>query len=336
MLAWVARVLGKPDRVADATPIPQKTADVLKSLTADVARYRREARYRQQIGVVIARYFIIGERADLVTIPYDQVIVDSRPEWVPDLLSPRELCEPEFSIFRYFSGDPSAIFDIGANYGYAAASIWAAGATSPIVSFEPNPSHSPCLQLIKEARPGLFDFVNVGLGSRSGETKFVIPVVEGTALSALASASIEAGTDWGVPESILHHMMNDYPDLEEPRIHFTEVAWRTDRLDDVLKNHQFDIDVSVIGAMKIDVEGFETDVLIGAEQTLRNHKPLIMIEGANRVPTVVEFLSSIGYQFAEFVSDQVELSDQQSTRVNGFFLHEEKLADYRTRGMLRA
>jgi FkbM family methyltransferase len=330
-----SEISGEPDRAMVPTHWPNDITERLNKLTVDVARYRNEARFRQMIGVVMARYFIKGERADWVAIPYEKVTGDSNPRWIPELLERRDLHEPEFSIFRYFADDSSTILDIGANWGYAAASIWAAETTSRIISFEPNPWHMPCLQRIKELRPGLFDFVNVGLGSRLSDTKFVIPVLEGLALSALASASIEAMTDWGVPENILHHLMHEHAELEEPRIQFTEVVWRTDRLDDVLDKHQFDLDLSVISAMKIDVEGFEADVLTGAEQTLRKHKPMIMIEGANRVPAIVDYLSSLGYRFAEFVAGCVELSDQQSSRVNGFFLNEEKLVDYRTKGMLR-
>ena len=336
MSAWDSEALGEPDHATDASPWPRDMSELLNGLNADIVRYRNEARFRQLIGVVIARYFIKGQRVDWVAIPYEQVTGDSNPEWIPDLLARKELSEPEFSIFRYFSSESGTILDIGGNWGYAAASIWAAGAAAPILSFEPNPWHMPCLRRIKELRPGRYDFVNVGLGSRFSDERFVIPVVEGIGLSALASASIESGTDYAVPDGILHHMMDRYPDLEAPRLHFTEVTWRTDRLDDVLKNHRFDIDLSVVCAMKIDVEGFEAEVLTGAEQTLRKHKPMIMIEGANRIPEVVGFLASLGYRFAEFVADGVVLSDQQSSQVNGFFLNEEKFVDYRALGMLRS
>ena len=45
------------------------------------------------------------------------------------------------------------------------------------------------------------------------------------------------------------------------------------KLDDFLKQHP-----SSIGMMKIDVEGFEWEVLQGAEQTMRTYKPKLLIE----------------------------------------------------------
>lgn len=250
------------------------------------------------------------------------------------MLTRAEVSEPEFIAFKCFNGDRGAILDIGANYGYAAASIWAAGATSRILSFEPNPWHEPCLRRIKDMRAGLFDHIGIGLGSQAGETRFVIPVIEGVGISALGSAAIETETDWTIPENVLRHMMQDHPGVDSPRLQFTEVTWRTERLDDVLANRRFDIDLSDIIAMKIDVEGFEADVLTGAPRTLRTHTPLIMIEGANRNPAVVDCLSSIGYVYAEFSDDILALSDQPSSRANGFFLHGDRLDHYRTIGLL--
>ena len=307
----------------------------IEAVTREVApHFQREAKLRQVIGIAIARYFIKGDRSAMASIPYEDVKVDSNPDWIPEMMVRPGVSEPEFMAFKYFNHDNGTILDIGANFGYAAASIWAAGATSKILSFEPNPWHVPCLRRIKEMRAGRFDYLSIGLGSRASETRFVIPVIEGIGISALGSAAIEAETDWTIPENVLHHMMQDHPDLDSPHLQFTEVAWQTERLDDILANRRFDVDISDITAMKIDVEGFEADVLIGATQTLRTHTPLIMIEGANRNPAVVDHLSSIGYSYAEFLDDILVLSDQQSSQINGFFLHGDKLDHYRAIGLL--
>jgi len=77
------------------------------------------------------------------------------------------------------------------------------------------------------------------------------------------------------------------------------------------------------------VEGFESRVLAGAKQTLSDHKPLLYIEGANRVATVVEILEEHGYRYGDFHQNAVRLSDCPSTRVNGFFLHASRLDEYR-------
>ena len=300
------------------------------------ARYRKEARCRQLISSAIAQYFVMGERNKDTSIPFEDVKVDSNSNWIPEILGRTKLSEPEFMVFKHFNQDVGTILDIGANYGYAAASIWAAGATSKILSFEPNPWHRPCLLRIKEMRPALFDFIHLGLGSTDSSTRFILPVIEGIGISALSSAAMEAEIDWGLPENLVQHMMQDHPGLDSPRLQFTEVTWRTERLDDALPKYPFDIDVSNITAMKIDVEGFEAAVLAGAVHTLRAHKPLIMIEGANRNADVVACLSPLGYCYADFVADHVVLADQLSSNSNGFFLHGDRLDYYRSIGLLRS
>ncbi|HBK04945.1 MAG TPA: hypothetical protein DDZ81_03665 [Acetobacteraceae bacterium] len=338
-----AEVVRNHEQIDQLNQQIERSSEALDQLNVQLAatdqakvRYRKEAKCRQLICSTIARYFIIGERkiGGQSVIRFEDVTVDSNPDWIPDILARSDLSEPEFVIFKHFNQDSGTILDIGANYGYAAASIWAAGATSKVLSFEPNPWHVPCLARIKELRPGNFDYLNLGLGTATSETRFVIPVIEGIGISALSSASIESETAWTIPENILHHMMQDHPDLELPRLQFTEVLWHTERLDDVLRNASFDVEVSSISAMKIDVEGFEADVLRGAPITLSTHKPLIMIEGANRNADVISCLNPAGYRYADLEGDHVVLSDEQSPRSNGFFLHEDRLDHYRSIGLL--
>jgi FkbM family methyltransferase len=278
----------------------------------------------------------MGERSEDSSIPFEDVKVDSNAKWIPEILQRAEVSEPEFMVFKHFNHDTGTILDIGANYGYAAASIWAAGATSKILSFEPNPWHRPCLLRIKEMRPALFDFIHLGLSSTDSSTRFTLPVIEGIGISALSSAAMETEIDWGLPENLVQHMIHDHPGLDSPRLQFTEVTWHTERLDDALLKYQFDIDVSNITAMKVDVEGFEAAVLAGAVQTIRTHRPLIMIEGANRNADVVACLSPLGYTYADFAVDHVILTNQLSPNSNGFFLHRDRLDHYRSIGLLHS
>jgi FkbM family methyltransferase len=333
-LAVTAEILRTRDEITRLC----SSAEALKQQVAhhqkEARSHQREAKLRQVIGIAMARYFVKGDRSAVTSIRYEDVQIDSNPDWVPEMMIRPTVSEPEFMAFKYFNHDSGTILDVGANFGYAAASIWTAGATSKILSFEPNPWHESCLRRIKEMRTGLFDHLSIGLSSRASEIRFVIPVIEGIGISALSSAVIESEADWTIPENVLHHMMHDHPELDEPHLQFTEVTWRTERLDDVLANRRFDVDVSDITAMKIDVEGFEAEVLRGAIHTLRTHTPLIMIEGANRNPAVVECLSSIGYRYADFMGDNLLLSDRESSKVNGFFLHEARLDHYRDIGLL--
>jgi FkbM family methyltransferase len=309
-------------------------ADQLRKLTAEVEHYRREAACRQMIGNVIARYFIKGERTPDIAIPFEAVIVDSNPLWVPGLLDRRELTEPEFAVFRFFNGNMGTILDLGANFGYSAATIWASGSTCSILSFEPNPWHVPCLQQIKEMRAGRFDFVTLGLGNRDDSIRFVVPVIEGVGISGLVSAAIESEMDWAIPENLIQYVFEYVPSVKSPHLQFAEVVWKIRPLDAALPSRCFDVALDKIAAIKLDVDGFEAEVIEGAIETLRHHLPVLMIEGANRIPGVMGQLIPLGYRYADFQDERLTLMNHQSLRTNGFYLHESKLDLYRQVGML--
>ena len=186
---------------------PNKPADRVAELTEALERCQKEAQCRQHIGSVLARYFIMHQRTRDIAIPFEDVTIDSNPDWMPEVLARRELSEPEFAVFGFFKDPNTTILDIGAHFGYSAASIWAAGSHAVVVSFEPNPWHKPCLQRIKEARRGRYDFVPMGLGDARRALRFVVPVIEGTGVSGLSSAAIETEMDWAIPENVLRYMI---------------------------------------------------------------------------------------------------------------------------------
>ncbi|MDR3662623.1 MAG: FkbM family methyltransferase [Mycobacterium sp.] len=314
--------------------IPIIDHERLESLRAELATVRKEAACRQRIGNVIARYFIKGERTPDIAIPIDAVTIDCDPVWVPGMLERPDLTEPEFAMFRFFDANDDTVLDIGANFGYSAATMWAAGSRSRILSFEPNQWHSVCLEQIKALRPGQFDYLITGLGNAETRIPFTMPVVEGTGISGLSSAAIESETDWAIPENLLSYMMNYLPNIPLPRLQFSETLWPISKLDDVLARNRFAVPLDRISAIKIDVEGYEADVLAGAGATLDRHRPMLMIEGANRVPEVVSQLVARDYAYADFRDEGVVLSDEPSTRVGGFFLHRTKLDAYRRIGLL--
>jgi FkbM family methyltransferase len=296
----------------------------------------KEARFRQIIGTVSARYFIKRERTPDISIPFDQVTLDSMPEWIPYLLERPELSEPEFSVFQFFSNPDETVLDVGAHFGYSATSIWRAGCPAKILSFEPNPWQQTSLQRIKDLKPGQFDFLGVGVGNARGSMRFVIPVVEGVGIGGLCSAAIEREMDWAIPENLLRHMLKYAADVPSPRLQFAEAHWEVAPLDEILESGSFAVPITQIAAIKIDVEGLEDEAIEGAARTLQRHRPMLMVEGANRVPAVFNRLARLGYCYAEFNDGTVYLTDEASTRIGGFYLHETRLDEYRDSGLLVA
>lgn len=296
----------------------------------------REARLRQTIGIAVARYFIMGQRTADVAIPFEDVALDSMAEWIPHVLERPELSEPEFAVFAFVRDRAATVLDIGAHYGYSAASIWRAGSPAHVLSFEPNPWQHEPLQRIKELRPEAFDFIGMGLSNAQGSLRFVLPVVDGKGIGGLGTAAIERELDWAIPENLVHYMNTYTPEVASPRLQFAETQWSVAPLDAMLASANVAVPLERIDAIKIDVEGLEPEVLEGAEQTLRRHRPWLMIEGANRIPDVVQRLAPLGYRYAEFAEGRVSLTNERSTRVSGFYLHESRLDEYRASGMLIA
>lgn len=132
--------------------------------------------------------------------------------------------------------------DVGAHVG-----LWSmhlAKRFDQVVSFEPVPLFRECFLLNVQA-----------------------PNVD---LRPYALGDVNSSFDMSVePDNSGHtHILPDDPNKHIPNAELVHVEMK--RLDD----ETFD----VIDAMKIDVEGFEPAVLMGAEQTLKHHKPVICVE----------------------------------------------------------
>ncbi|MEM9100117.1 MAG: FkbM family methyltransferase [Pseudomonadota bacterium] len=245
------------------------------------------------------------------------------------------LLDEEFAIFECFKDPEETVLDLGANTGLAAASIFKAGCRATVLSFEPNPQHHPVLSDLKSIFKERFDFAPLGLGTSRGSISFFTPVVDGRAIDQLSTANPMFGLPWALPENILIYCMNDLANVEEPHLQFCETQWPIEPLDEVLAEQRFLVPTEKIAAIKLDLEGFEEDALTGAQETLSNHKPLIMIESGNREKSVDGLLRKQGYLYADFHEGSLVLTDMITTRVNGFYLHSEKLGLYADMGILR-
>jgi FkbM family methyltransferase len=297
----------------------------------------KEAWLRRNIGIAIARYFINHDRGPDIFIPFDQVAAfDGMADWIPWALEREELSEPEFAAFRFFQDPNATVLDIGAHWGHSATSIWRAGCPCCILAFEPNPWQWAPLSRLKDLRTERYDFLNIGLSHQPGRLRFVIPVIEGKGIGGLGSAAIERELEWIIPDNVLHYMITYMPDIPAPRLQFTETEFIVEPLDAVLASTKVNVPLERIAAIKLDVEGWEAEVIDGAAATLRQHRPALLVEGANRTPQVVDRLAALGYRYAEFSDGRVHLSDQISARVGGYYLHESRLDEYRRSGLLIA
>jgi FkbM family methyltransferase len=153
--------------------------------------------------------------------------------------------EPEMLLIRQWKDKKSIAVDVGANQGIYSFELsrW----FEHVESFEPNPNITADLLAYDSPRIRLH---SVALSSVEGETNLHVPLsVEGTQLIG-----------WGTlhPETV----------VDSPKFAEFPVNLRT------LDSYCFDR----VAFIKIDVEGHEEDVLVGADQTLRRCRPVVLAE----------------------------------------------------------
>jgi hypothetical protein len=75
--------------------------------------------------------------------------------------------------------------------------------------------------------------------------------------------------------------------------------------------------------VKLDVQGFELQVLTGGEATLRRHRPVLMIESPS-ADREIPFLERLGY--VPYAFDGTRLARGRTGALNSFFLTADRAA----------
>ena len=159
------------------------------------------------------------------------------------------------------------MYDVGANVGFL--TILAGrfvGPTGHVIGFEPVPASAR--QIEHNARLNAFTHVIVcekALSDTDGTAPFLV--------SGDPTWSKLAGHDTTVDEQV------------------GEISVTRCRLDTIVR----DTDLPLPHLIKIDVEGYEIEVLAGASETLRRSRPLLLIELHGTNALVAEALTNLGY-----------------------------------------
>jgi FkbM family methyltransferase len=185
--------------------------------------------------------------------------------------------ELEFHAFRILPSTDRLFLDIGANDGISARSFRLFNKTTPILSIEANPCHEPALKRTKDAL-ALFDYELIAAGERRGELVLHTPVFRGIALTAYAAM------DRNEAEKRLN---KDMPSSVN-RLRFIETVVPVIPIDELALMPDF---------VKIDVEGFEVEVLRGMVATIERCMPVFMIEfHRGNAAGIADVLGSFGYR----------------------------------------
>jgi FkbM family methyltransferase len=212
--------------------------------------------------------------------------------------------EEDFNAIDLLPTPREALFlDIGGNQGAAIDVFLRKSRNCRIYSFEPNPEVFVRLRsrFAGKARVTLF---NCGVGERAGAFKLFVPVYRGYAFDGLGSLSRDFDDSW-LAQTVFFY--------DKKFLQMRELDCEVKRLDDLNLSPFF---------MKIDVEGFELEVLRGGEATLRKCQPIILMESGERDQAIMTFLKQFGYRVYRYCEGKFIQGERGSP--NSFFMTDEQ------------
>jgi FkbM family methyltransferase len=183
--------------------------------------------------------------------------------------------DPAVKLVDRLVGEGQAVVDVGADLGlYSSKLAELVGPSGRVHAFEPNPARHAGLAALAEAQPNI-EVHPVGLSDHEGEEELHVPVKEGEAVPACGRLSP--------------------PTTDAEGVRWERRPVKVSTLDRELREK-----TSRIGFVKCDVEGHELAVLRGAEQTLREALPALLVEIEERhseagVEATFEHLLGLGY-----------------------------------------
>lgn len=213
--------------------------------------------------------------------------------------------EKELKIIDKFADKSKDALDIGVYRGIYSYKL--SQNFKNIHSFEPNPLLFPYLNKNLKKIITNIKLYNFALSNSNGETELKLPLRS----KSLFKENIEELYQLGAATMHPNNKVAKYK----------KVPIMTRKLDDIKIENK-------INFIKIDVEGHEKNVLQGGIETIKNNKPILLIEIEERhtktaVSEIIDYINSIGYK--TFISKDYDLINIEkkkdlSEENNFFFL----------------
>jgi FkbM family methyltransferase len=146
---------------------------------------------------------------------------------------------------------------------------------------------------------------NFGLGEKEGSFKLYIPEYRGYKFDGLGSLDSNFDDSW-FSEGIFFY------NKKFLSMHVVDCTIK--RLDDL------DLDPFFI---KIDVEGFELEVLLGGEKTIERSRPIMLVESVVKSGKIMQFVEKFGYKMYRYSKGSFILGEQGTP--NSFLMTDDKL-----------
>jgi FkbM family methyltransferase len=208
----------------------------------------------------------------------------------------------DYEVFGLFPGRTGLFLDVGANAGMSALSFRIYNRASRIIAVEPNPFHEADLRFtMRLARP--FEYLIWAAGSEDGTMTLHVPLYRKVPLTTEASLVAERVID----SSYLKRRLGAGMQTDDFEMESRTVPVR--RLD------VLEVDPSFI---KLDVQGFEYEALLGLERTVRRSKPILLVETPDE--PVRQFLADLGYEAFQYLPDRRKIVPEVKARTNTLFL----------------
>jgi len=215
--------------------------------------------------------------------------------------------ERDFAVLAALPPRPDDLFlDVGGNHGQSVLSMRLFRPETPIISFEPVPRlHAEIVR--RFGHDPNVEVRNYGLATSETILPLYVPSYRGFIYDGIATFSHENALNYFSPKTLYF--------FDPKHVAVTEMSCHLKTLDSLNLAPTF---------MKIDVEGFEHDVLMGGLETIKRHEPVIMIEKFWNDARVFELLGELGY--AEVELEDGRFRRQETKRLNAIMMTDLRLA----------
>lgn len=233
-------------------------------------------------------------------------IIPVRWQYILWQLRSGEPHETDIQLFSYLDDVKGQVLDLGANFGQFALSVFAINRSLRIESWEPNPELRLALRFVKCLHPCRFRYRTVGASDQAGGGTLHVPVSKHQDLSTNASMDLDE-----FEKDYVDARLQQYSDHQGYQLRAVKV-----------KVKPVDDGQYAPLVIKIDVEGWELQVLQGMQRTLSEHHPMLMIE-VNNSERWFSWLRQQGYHIFSLQQNPALLLPvaQHTSSLNVFCLH---------------